>query len=307
VIELLRSEWLRARSRRIVAVLAIGGACGIVVGVGIGASQSDPPPAAAVRRAQVQYRETLGVCLASSVGEGDLHGLSREEVCRRSVRPGDFLLSDSLTLDRFLGALEGTASLLGIMTAVIGASLVGADWSSGAMGTLLTWESRPGRILAARAAVIATVVIGLAIGLQVLFALAWWLATVVRGTALGGEGWLGEVAETIARVSVMGAVLALITAGLATIARSTAGGMIGLLVAIVLIDWFARGLRPEVAAAGLIQNATVFVSEVPAFIYDNAGKQVAMVTAGGAATTLAIWVGLVLAVGAAVFGRRDVT
>ena len=306
MIELLRSEWLRARSRRIVAVLAIGGALGVVVGMTIGASQSDPPPAAAVRRAEMQYRESLDLCISSSVGEGDAHGLSQEELCRKSVRPGDFLASDSLTMDRFLGVLEGTASLLGMMTAVLGASLVGADWSAGTMGTLLTWESRRGRILAARATVIATVVLGLAIGLQVFFALAWWLATVARGTTLASEGWLGEVAETIGRVSVMGAVLALITAGLATIARSTAGGMIGLLVAIVLLDWFARGLRPEVATVGLIQNAIVFVSGVPAIIYDSAG-QVAMVTAGGAAATLGVWVGLVLAVGAVAFSRRDVT
>jgi len=306
VIELLRSEWLRARSRRIVAVLAIGGALGVVVGMTIGASQSDPPPAAAVRRAEMQYRESLDLCISSSVGDGDAHGLSQEELCRKSVRPGDFLASDSLTMDRFLGVLEGTASLLGMMTAVLGASLVGADWSAGTMGTLLTWESRRGRILAARATVIATVVLGLAIGLQVFFALAWWLATVARGTTLASEGWLGEVAETIGRVSVMGAVLALITAGLATIARSTAGGMIGLVLAIVLLDWFARGLRPEVATVGLIQNAIVFVSGVPAIIYDSAG-QVAMVTAGGAAATLGVWVGLVLAVGAVAFSRRDVT
>jgi ABC-type transport system involved in multi-copper enzyme maturation permease subunit len=203
--------------------------------------------------------------------------------------------------------LEGTASLLGMMTAVLGASLVGADWSSGTMGTLLTWEAGRGRILAARAAVIATVVLGLAIGMQVLFASAWWLATVARGTTLASEGWLGEVAETIARVSLMGAVLALITAGLATIARSTAGGMIGLLVAVVLVDWFARALWPEVAAVGLIQNATVFVSEMPAFIYDNAGSQVAMVTAGGALVALTVWVVVVLGVGAVAFFRRDVT
>jgi ABC-2 type transport system permease protein len=307
VIELLRSEWLRARSRRIVAVLAVGGAVGIVVGVVIGASRSDPPPAAEVRRAEVQYRETLDVCLSGSEVEGDLHGLSREEVCRQNVRPGDFLSSDSLTLDRFLGVLEGTASLLGMMAAVLGASLVGADWSSGTMGTLLTWESRRVRILAARATVIAAVVLALAIGLQALFALAWWLATEARGTTLGSEGWLGEVARTIARVSVMGAVLALVTAALATIARSTAGGMIGLLLAIVLLDWFARGLRPEVAAVGLIQNLTVFVSGVPASIFDSAGNRVATVTSGGATVALAVWVGLLLAVGAVAFVRRDVT
>jgi hypothetical protein len=105
----------------------------------------------------------------------------------------------------------------------------------------------------------------------------------------------------------MGAVLALITAALATIARSTAGGMIGLLLAIVLLDWFARALWPEVAAVGLIQNATVFVSEMPAFIYDNAGSQVAMVTAGGALVALTVWVVVVLGVGAVAFFRRDVT
>jgi ABC-type transport system involved in multi-copper enzyme maturation permease subunit len=289
-----------------VAVLAIGGALGIVVGMGIGASQSDPPPPAAVRRAEVQYRETLALCI-SSLGQGDLHGLSREEVCRQSVRLGDFLPGGSLTLARFPSVLEGTASLLGMMTAVLGASLVGADWSSGTMGTLLTWEAGRGRILAARAAVIATVVLGLAIGMQVLFASAWWLATVARGTTLASEGWLGEVAETIARVSLMGAVLALITAGLATIARSTAGGMIGLLMAVVLVDWFARIFQPEWAAFGLIQNAIVLVSGVPAYIVDNAGNQVAMVTAGAAAAALVVWAGVLLAVGATTFVRRDVT
>lgn len=296
MIELLRSEWLRARSRRIVAVLVIGGVLGIVVGMGVGAIQSNPPPPDDLRQAEIAYRETLDVCLSS----GGQH-------CRENVVLVDFLASDTLTLDRFVGVLQGTASLLGLMTAVLGASLFGADWSSGTMGTLLTWESRRGRILVARATVVAALVLGLAVGLSVLFATVWWIATAMRGSTLGSEGWLGEVAEAVVRIGVMGAVFALVAGGFAMIGRSTTSGTIGLLLAVVLIDWLARGFWPQAASVGLIQNAVVFVSGADSRIFDSAGNEVARVTSGSASVALTIWAAAILGAGAASFLRRDVT
>ena len=172
---LFSSELLRARSRRIVRVVAIGAL------VGIGASATI-------------------VAVQSHAGNY-------------------FALSNSASI------LQGTAFLVIIGGWVLGASLVGAEWSEGTFATLLTWEPRRLRVLFVRAVVVAAVVFVLAVVLQAVLVGVLALVATTRGDTTTGSGFLRElvgIGVRVAGAASLGGVLGL---SIAMLTRSTAASV----------------------------------------------------------------------------------
>jgi len=150
---------------------------------------------------------------------------------------------------RFLMVRDGRSMLIaGLVTAalvgfLLSASAVGAEWGSGMFASLLTWEPRRMRVLAAKTIACTaffTVVGALIIGYQLLSAAA--LAQ-TRGSFVG---MTGPVTHALAGIVGRGIGLVALTAAagaaLAGIARSTAGAMAILGGYLVVVELGARGL-----------------------------------------------------------------
>jgi len=82
----------------------------------------------------------------------------------------------------FRNALGGAATPLALAGFVLGASLFGADYTSRALTTLLTWEPKRSRVLAAQSATCAAVTAGASLALLALLTLALLPAALAHGT-----------------------------------------------------------------------------------------------------------------------------
>ena len=222
---LLRSELLRMRSRRVVWVLAIVAALGIVVGVTIGAVNSQRPTEDEISRAQQRYERAYQRCLDGEFfAPEDVPSEfgTLERFCEVAIDESGMVSSNAMELRDLRGLLESFSTMVILLGVVLGATLVGADWAAGTYGTLLTWEPRRLRALLARVIVVAATVFVVTVFLQALFVAAFRVAVQLRGsTALTPADWLGEVTGVSFRVSIASVALAVIAAALATIGRST--------------------------------------------------------------------------------------
>lgn len=213
-----------------------------------------------------------------------------------------------LRLTELNGLVQGMSTLVGLLGVVLGASLVGADWSTGSMATLLTWEPRRLAVFAVRAALVALTVFVVAVALLVFLAVCFRLGVALRGSASGAGGWLGDVAGSIWRIGLLSVLYGLVAHAFASIGRSTAAGLGIVLAELILVEGFLRGFRPSIEPWLALTNAVVLVSgkaqTVGGAIF---GEPAQTITLGRAVLTLCAYALVALVVAAAVFRRRDVT
>lgn len=144
--------------------------------------------------------------------------------------------------DVFLGA----ALILVIVGWVLGASFIGAEWHAGTVTTLLTWEPRRGRVMAAKivAALVSVFVLSMAIQAVLAGMLAFDAAT--RGTTAGADGtWLAETLGVALRVALLATFGAGVGFGLAAVGRNTAAALGVGFGYVVIVENLVRGLRPQ--------------------------------------------------------------
>lgn len=200
------------------------------------------------------------------------------------------------------GVLEGVTAPMAILACLIGASVIGAEWPSRTITTILTWEPRRLRVLTAKllAAIVVTVVLTLA-GLIVL-SLALLPSALFHGTTGGADnGWWWSTAGVALRVLAMIAISATIGFSLASIGRNTAAALAVLFAYIVVIERMVAGLAPGWQRWLIFVNAAIFVSDRTVGLAGAHNRSVAI--AGIYLTVVAI--GLYGAA-AGVFHRRDV-
>jgi ABC-2 type transport system permease protein len=266
---LLRSEFLRARSRRLVPMLIVAGLLGILVGMGIAAITANPPTDPEVAEAQAAFDKQYQRCVSrGTLSDGGVSADSDiiEEACRDRSAP----YMDGVLL-RDLGViLQGTATFVILLGALLGASLGGADWTSNTMTTLLTWEPRRARVFLARALVVAVFVAAITVFLQAAFSLAFALVAATRGwTMFIPSHFLGDVSATIARVSAMATAIGLVAYVVGMIGRSTVSSLGALFGYLILVEGVIAGFRQSIQGNLLVRGASVIVSQQP--IYDTSG------------------------------------
>ncbi len=311
---LLRSEFLRARSRRVVPMVIIGGLIGVVIGLGIAAAYNHKPSPAQISAAQTQYQATYQRCLSGKyLGPGqliDARYTSIEDVCSAAVTPQ----LNAIMLRDVGMILEHISTFVILLGALLGASLGGADWTSNTMGTLLTWEPRRLRVFLVRALVVAVVVVVVTLFLQIAFAVVYWLVTAVRGvTGFLPPHLLGDVAGTMLRVSAMAIAFALVAYVLAMIGRSTVSSLGVLFGYLILFEGVIAGFRPSIEGSLFVRAAVVVIGRQPILMepkdFSGPGipQPIVVMDVTKAWVVVAIYV-LVLGVLSLVqFQRRDVT
>ena len=312
---LLRSEVLRARSRRVVPMVLIAGVLGIVVALGIAALTVDRPTDEEIAQAQARYAKNLDRCLHADFTQdgGYLPSgqyASVEEYCRATSSPG----VNGVQLRDLDPVLQGISTFVALLGALLGASLGGADWTNNTMTTLLTWEPRRIRVFLTRALVVALVVGVVTVLLQVIFSAVYALVTATVGTTLFLPlHFLGDVAETIGRISAVAIAVGLVAYVLAMIGRSTVSSLGAMFGYLILFEGVIAGFRPSIQGNLLFRGASVVVSQQP--IFDTSSQSVAMsegpppVLMGvqRAWIVVAVYILVLAAISLLQYQRRDVT
>ncbi|MBV8979867.1 MAG: hypothetical protein JO086_03105, partial [Acidimicrobiia bacterium] len=201
---------------------------------------------------------------------------------------------------RLGGILKGFGGVFALLGLALGATLVGAEFASRGMTTLLTYEPRRLRVLAAKvvtglASMTALAFVSLvAITLVTLPALQLHGAPVVHGD----PSWAG-VAGYIGRGTALVGIATAIGMAIATLGRTTAAALGAAVAYIVVLEYilgaFLKSWRPWL----LLGNIIVFVSGKSST--DVSGRSVL-----GAGIFLAVVAVGLLALAAVSFRQRDI-
>ena len=199
-------------------------------------------------------------------------------------------------------AFKGTVVPVVAAAWLLAASFVGAEWHAGTMGTLLTWEPRRIRVLAAKAVAALALAFLATVAFQVLLGLALAPAAVLRGTTEGIDAtWFRDTAFVILRGAALASVFAAIGFSIASVARNTGAALgVGFFYLLVL-EQFMAALKPGWRPWMLVPNSAVFV----------AGQQIPEIAPGRtvveAAVILLAYTAGLLTIAGAMFQRRDVS
>ncbi len=197
--------------------------------------------------------------------------------------------------------LMATAFFLAVGALFAGASVAGAEWRTGSMATMLTWEPRRVRVIVARltAVLLAATVIGLV--LQVVFALALLPALLAHGSTSGADAaWLRGLVAGVARSAILTGLAATLGASLAMIGRNTAVALGAAFVYLNVLEGVLRAWKPWLGRGLISENAVIFLTDGRV-----AGLPFTRSTLT-ATLTVVIYVVTVAAVATVLFRRRDV-
>jgi ABC-type transport system involved in multi-copper enzyme maturation permease subunit len=149
-------------------------------------------------------------------------------------------------------------SLMLIMGAVVGgASMVGAEWQAGTFATLLTWEPRRGRLLAARIAASAIVGFGIGVALLALFSAALVPTAMVHDGMPETRHWWFTLGITILKYSGLTALAAAVGTALGMIGKRTVFAMIALVGYLIGCELILRQYWEESRPWLLMRNMAI--------------------------------------------------
>jgi ABC-type transport system involved in multi-copper enzyme maturation permease subunit len=160
--------------------------------------------------------------------------------------------------------LMGTSLVFVAIGWVLGASAIGAEWHTGHITTLLTWEPRRARMLGAKIAACLVSVFVLSFALQIVLGAVLAFDAATRGSTAGVDGaWLAESLGVVVRVSLLATFFGGFGFGLASIGRNTAVALGVGFGYLVIVENLVRGLRPRWIPWLLTENAALFVIDLP--------------------------------------------
>jgi ABC-type transport system involved in multi-copper enzyme maturation permease subunit len=254
---LLRAELLRFRSRRFIQVLVAVAVLGWLAVLVIGLLNYGEPTAADYAAAEATIEQFVDEqnsfreqCLTDMGLDAD--DPSAEMTCGPVGNASDYRVEDFLTVGPFSfvdNAQAGALAFAGasaVLVFLVGATWIGAEWSSRSIVALLFWEPRRYRVLAAKVTVLAGAAALLAVAAQ-----ASWLAMAGIWSAAAGdgqtvrEGFWGDLVATGGRATLAVVLVALLGFGLTSLVRNT-GAALGIgFVYFAIVESVVAGLRPH--------------------------------------------------------------
>jgi ABC-type transport system involved in multi-copper enzyme maturation permease subunit len=237
----------------------------------------------------------------------------------QGFRPQDFLDKQPFVLSQQLpgGALALSAAT-SALAFLIGATYVGAEWSTRAIVALLFWEPRRLRVIATKLAVLAAAATALSVAAQAL----WWGTAVVLSRTLGNTGdtggsFYGDLVAQQGRALVLTVLMGLLGFSLANLVRNT-GAALGVgFVYFAIVETAVRNIRPRWQEWLLTDNALALVQKGgnrlfvfgEGFVdergqYVDSGREIVLSNLHGALVLGAVTAALVAA-GVLLFQRRD--
>ena len=324
---LLRAEVHRFRSRRLIALLLVLGAVGFLGAVLLASTQyakTSPEVLAEAQRRldavvveQNAYREQ---CLSSpDVPQGvpaDAY-CGPEATAENFGGPENFIEHRPFTLatDGLAGALA-VAVAASAVTFLVGATSIGAEWSSRSLVALLFWQPRRLRVMAAKLAVLAGAAALVGLLAQGGWVVAARVLAATRGSAQVPAGFWGDLLGTGARGVLLVVLTALLGFGVAHLVRNTAASLGAGFLYFAVVESAVRNLRSTWTpwlftenALALVQHggAKVYVDEGyfdAAGSYQSTGREVVLSNLHGGLVLGAV-VLAVVGLGVLLFQRRD--
>ena len=321
---LVRTEVHRFRCRRFIQFLLALGVLGWLAAVVIGLVNFGNPTAGDYAQARQEIDRTVAEQAGyrqECLDQSDIPpGASPEEFCGPEMQASDFRVEDFLHKAPFDLEKAGQSGAVGfgagaaVLAFLIGATWIGAEWSSRSLVALLFWETRRFRVLGSKIAVL----VGAAALLGVLMQLGWLaMATILRAT-VGTDtplpaGFWGELLGTQGRAVLLTVFAALAGFGLANLVRNT-GAALGVgFVYFAIVESAVGAFRPTWAPWLLTSNAAALISpgglRIPIFDghFDaNGNPREVLLTNLHAGMYLAAVLAVVVGIGVVLFARRDV-
>lgn len=194
------------------------------------------------------------------------------------------------------------------LSVVVGASFLGAEWACGAMTTLLTWEPRRGRVLAAKL-VAAGVLTALAtLGVLLLVALVLLPSGLAHGSTSGMDGeWWRSLSGLALRGAVLSAMGTGLGIGLAGLFRNSGGPIATWLVFEFVVSQLLTLWRPGLFRWLPGANVQQFLSAEEITAVTINGTPLLGFSGIRAGLVLATYAAGLLAASYAAFRARDVT
>jgi ABC-2 type transport system permease protein len=163
--------------------------------------------------------------------------------------------------NRLKGVLQGVSGALAVVGWALGASLVGAEFASRSMTTLLTWETRRGRVFLAKTIAAIAAMALLAVLVLTLVALAMWPALALHGAPLRpSDPSVASLVGLIARGVALTALASGMGFAIATIGRNTAAALGAGFAYIIVLENILGSSIARWRRWLLLGNVIVFVS-----------------------------------------------
>ncbi|MGO8876508.1 MAG: hypothetical protein ACLQNG_12190 [Acidimicrobiales bacterium] len=145
---------------------------------------------------------------------------------------------------------------------MLGASALGADYTSRALTTLLTWEPRRRLVLASRSCASALVTAGLTVVVLLALIVALLPSAILHGTGGAPNGaWYLSMAAMTLRCVLFTAAVSVVGVSAAAIGRSTTAAVIGIVLYLVLIENTAVQALPSFARWLLVTDAISWIGQ----------------------------------------------
>ncbi len=265
---LLRSELLRLRSRRFVVVLLLLALTGFGVGVAIAAAKHHRLTPAQL---QVGQQRVTQLIAEQQAGREQCvqqlpPGQEADQFCGPAPDLSGFRAEDFTDTRPFVlvGQLPDGVLGIGVITAVllfvIGATWVGAEWSTRSMVALLFWEPRRTRVVLTKLGVLVGAAVVVGVVAQALWFGAAQLLAGTRGTRGGlPPHFYGDLAQTQGRVVLFGVLVAAMGFALANLVRNTGAAMGIAFAYLIVVENAVRALWPRGQEWLLTTNAQALI------------------------------------------------
>jgi ABC-2 type transport system permease protein len=266
---LVRAERRRLHKRRVTKLMLLVGVILLgVIGAGMWFSNQkidDSTRARAVADAERNYQEQQSFWnnggKAQCENAAKERNVPAEEMCqgpRQEDFKPEYFMPSTFDFKRSFGEMTTVwAILMAFVGLIIGASYIGAEWSSGGMMNLLIWQPRRMRVLGTKLLMLSAVMAGWSAVVLVFWVGFQWLTGTFRGTTTGMTPgtWqsFGLVGLRGIGLAVAGSIFGFV---LASLGRRTAVAM-GVLIALIVVTQF--GLTLVLYAAKVHYPSLYFV------------------------------------------------
>lgn len=326
---LLRAEVRRFRSRRFIRVLLALGVVGFLAGIVIASTQFSKPNASVLADAQrslqrnfAQSQKFHQLCLDDARSRPP--GVDATAFCGPEPQLDQFgSAEDFISKQPFVLASDGLNGSVGVgfataaLVFLIGATFIGAEWSSKSLVALLFWEPRRPRVMGTKLAVL----VGATAVIAALAQLAWLGAAKglasARGTSTVPNGFYGDLAQQAGRSVLIAVIVALLGFGFANAIRNTAAALGVGFVYFAVVENIIRAVKPRWSEWLITDNAAAFLQRDRYSIIVNEkhindrgvlqGSREIVITHLQAGLWLAVVAAVVVAIGVLLFARRDLS
>ncbi len=267
---LLRSELHRFRSRRFIQVVLALALAGWVVFTAVALTQYGNPGADEIARAEQQIDADVAMneqfrqeCLEQA---GAPAGVSPEDFCGPEQTREDYDLAwylDTAPFDFAAAGFDGALAFAGIaavLAALVGATWIGAEWSTRSLVALLFWVPRRMQVMAAKLLVL----VGAAALIGVVAQAGWLAMSGILRAFVGRdadlpEGFWSDLLQTQARGVLLTVIAALLAFGLTNLVRNTGAALGIAFVYLIVVENLVRAIRPLWQQWLLSSNAVALV------------------------------------------------